>query len=119
MLVPILILLVIAAIWASEVNASSDQDSPIVIQSYPSSSARSARSRVTLHSLPGGLRPISPTLTISSLPALSFLKSSIPVLMEVVVLRLYCGTNRSLPGGMVCHFPIGLFPPRIQVNPRM
>ena len=39
MLVPILILSVTAAIWANEVNASSPQDSPMVIQLYPKSSA--------------------------------------------------------------------------------
>ena len=69
MLVPILMRDVTAAICASEVNASSPHASPVVMQLYPSPSARSARSSVSLQLPPGGLRPmipISPMLCIFS-----------------------------------------------------
>ena len=60
MLVPILMRDVTAAICASEVNASSPHASPIVIQLYPSPSARSAMSSVSRQLPPGGLNPMIP-----------------------------------------------------------
>ena len=69
MLVPILVRDVTAAICASDVNASSAHDSPIVMQLYPSPSTRSAMSSVSLQFPPGGLRlmiPMSPMLCVIS-----------------------------------------------------
>jgi hypothetical protein len=61
MLVPMRIRDVTAASCASDVNASSPHDSPIVRQVYPSSSARIALSRISRHDMPGTCSPMMPT----------------------------------------------------------
>ena len=68
MLVPIRIREVTAANCASDVNASSPQASPIVMQLYPNSSANTAVSRICCQDIPGVLKPMSPTSPILNTP---------------------------------------------------